>query len=79
MEDIHLAVLEVLERTGIKVHSNEGLALSKGRGEGEGIGLDSIGSCGGTLRRLLIGSHCANGDGSRSVFWRITKVFYGRA
>jgi hypothetical protein len=25
MEDIHLAVLEVLERTGIKVHSEEGL------------------------------------------------------
>jgi len=32
VEDIHLAVLEVLERTGIKVHSDEGLAAYRKAG-----------------------------------------------
>jgi len=32
VQDIHLAVLEVLERTGIRVHSEEALAVYKKAG-----------------------------------------------
>ena len=79
MEDIHLAVLEVLERTGIKVHSEEGLAAYRKAGakvKGDRVWIPSA-LVEEALRRAPHRVTLCRRDGSRSVFLEDHKVFYG--
>ena len=79
MEDIHLSVLEVLERTGIKVHSEEGLdayrkAGAKVKGDRAWIPSFLVEEA---LRRAPHRVTLCRRDGTRSVFLEDHKVFYG--
>lgn len=79
MEDIHLAVLEVLERTGIKVHSEEGLAAYRKAGakvEGERVWIPSY-LVEEAIRRAPRRVALCNRDGSRTVLLEDHKVYYG--
>lgn len=77
--DIHLAVLEVLERTGVKVHSEEGLAAYRKAGakvEGDRVWIPSY-LVEEAVRRAPCRVTLCRRDGSRSVWLEDHKVYYG--
>ncbi len=79
MEDIHLAVLEVLARTGIKVHCDEGLAAYRKAGakvKGERVWIPSP-LVEEALRRAPHRVTLCNRDASRTVLLEDHKVYYG--
>jgi trimethylamine--corrinoid protein Co-methyltransferase len=79
IEDIHLAVLEVLERTGIKVHSEEGLAVYKRAGakvNGDRVWIPTA-LVEEALRRAPHRVTLCSRDGSRTVLLEDHKVYYG--
>ncbi len=79
MEDIHLAVLEVLERTGVKVHSEEGLAVYRKAGakvEGDRVWIPSY-LVEEAVRRAPRRVTLCKRDGTRSVLLEDHKVYYG--
>ena len=79
IEDIHLAVLEVLERTGIKVHSEEGLAVYKRAGakvKGDRVWIPTA-LVEEALRSAPHRVTLCSRDGSRTVLLEDHKVYYG--
>ena len=79
IEDIHLAVLEVLERTGIKVHSEEGLTAYRKAGakvEGDRVWIPSY-LVEEAVRRAPRRVTLCKRDGSRSVLLEDHKVYFG--
>ena len=79
IEDIHLAVLEVLERTGVKVHSEEGLAAYRKAGakvEGDRVWIPSY-LVEEAVRRAPCRVTLCRRDGNRSVWLEDHKVYYG--
>jgi len=79
IEDIHLAVLEVLERTGIKVHSEEALAVYKKAGaklNGDRVRIPSY-LVEEAVRRAPHRVALCNRDGSRTVLLEDNKIYYG--
>jgi trimethylamine--corrinoid protein Co-methyltransferase len=77
--DIHLAVLEVLERTGIKVHSEEGLGVYKRAGAK--VNADRVwiptALVEEAVRRAPHRVTLCSRDGSRTVLLEDHKVYYG--
>jgi trimethylamine--corrinoid protein Co-methyltransferase len=79
MEDIHLAVLEVLERTGVRVHSEEAQAVYKKAGakvKGERVWIPSC-LVEEALRRAPRRVTLCRRDGRRTVLLEDHKVYYG--
>jgi trimethylamine--corrinoid protein Co-methyltransferase len=79
IEDIHLAVLEVLERTGVKVHSEEALAVYKKGGaklNGDRVRIPSY-LVEEAVRRAPHRVALCNRDGSRTVLLEDNKIYYG--
>ncbi len=79
VEDIHLAVLEVLERTGIKVHSEEGLAAYRKAGakvKGDRVWIPSC-LVEEALRRAPRRVTLCKRNGERTVWLEDHKVYYG--
>jgi trimethylamine--corrinoid protein Co-methyltransferase len=79
VQDIHLAVLEVLERTGIRVHSEEALAVYKKAGakvKGDRVWIPSY-LVEEAVRRAPSRVTLCNRDGKRTVILEDHKVYYG--
>ncbi len=79
IEDIHLSVLEVLERTGIKVHSEEALAVYKKAGarvKGNQVWIPSWLVEEAVRRAPSRVTLCAR-DGRRTVLLEDHKIYYG--
>ena len=79
MEDIHLAVLEVLERTGVKVHSEEALAVYKKAGakvDGDRVWIPSY-LVEEAVRRAPRKVTLCKRDGSRTVALEDHKIYFG--
>jgi trimethylamine---corrinoid protein Co-methyltransferase len=79
VEDIHLAVLEVLERTGVRVHSDEGLAAYRKAGakvKGDRVWIPSC-LVEEALRRAPRRVALCKRDGNRTVLLEDHKVYYG--
>lgn len=79
IEDIHLAVLEVLERTGIRVHSKEALEVytkAGARVEGDRVWIPSF-LVEEALRRAPHRVTLCKRDGDRTVLLEDHKVYYG--
>jgi trimethylamine--corrinoid protein Co-methyltransferase len=79
VQDIHLAVLEVLERTGIRVHSEEAVAVYKKAGakvKGDRVWIPSY-LVEEAVRRAPSRVTLCNRDGKRTVILEDHKVYYG--